>query len=595
MLRPRNKLIAILVAILLLAGGGWWWKNHDKAEPAPKRVAIGSSGLYAAGPDAAKLTAKPVKRVKTEKLVSERLTKPYDIRVKGDKLSAPVTLWIPTTAKPGDSVMLASKHPGKPWDYFGSERGDVKVERIDGVNYLRATVPHLSIDIGFSPRDWITDQWKAALNKSTAGVYVDKSIPKCRDQATAGKLGYGLGVAQKGAITACVGYNNDAAELIVKNIKRYPLVAKHPDFKRVKGPASQLAAAALDFDGSKSTTLMPGDTVTLSKQLEVGRHAQVKTEFNGWTQNMYRVDVSIHALVQMYSIMRGGKADYNDIADIMLQIVDCRNAIHKSAAGEVINSCFSPQIMQKIAKKTGSPVDRAAVVGEFGNGLSTWLVSETTSAIDTIRGGDRATLQLNRHAPKAPKYDLPHRCGEASSGGTVTILENSVSCEEALAVAAAYGRGAAQPRTITSKDCVKSGCVITGSWKCGTVSEGETECWKGTALIRNGSPVTANFRGTWHTHNMTITVTSGTKGRIDWGETGNYSATFTYSPFGDTGYARIKSSTMQSPKTNEYYGFKVGASYTMKLDGYMLSMTNGSDPSDSVAGCGRGHETDCGM
>ena len=593
-MRLKNKLIIFAVVIALVAGGLAWWK-FGKSTPQPDRVSIGS-GLFAAGPDADELSAKPVKTVKTEKFVSKRLTKPYDVRVKGGKLSAPVTLWIPTTAKPGDPAMLASKHPGKPWDYFGPERGDVKIERIDGVNYLRATVPHLSIDLGFSPRDWITEQWHNVLRKTTLGIHIDTTPPKCRDQQTAGKLGYGLGVTKQHAVTACVGHHNGAAEVVVKSTKRYSLVVTHPGFKRIGSPAAQLSVAALGkFDTKDRTTLMPGDSVTLSRSLEVGKHGVIKAELDGWTQNLSRVDVAIRAIAQMYELIAtGSKAKYAKIANLVLQSTDCTNAISSGNVADLGSSCFPPDLMEKVAKESKVPVDKTAVATDFGSGLSTWLVSELSS-LETAVGGDRAEIWLNRHASKAPKYTLPHRCGEASSGGTVTILENSVSCEEALAVAAAYGRGAAQPRTITSKDCAKDGCVITGSWKCTTVSEGETECGKGTALIHNGSPITESFRGTWHTHNFTITITSGTKGRIDWGEVGSYSATFSYSTLGDDGFARITSSTLQAEKPNEYYKFKVGDYYTMKVDGYMLTMTNTEDPGDSVGACGRGHESDCGM
>lgn len=594
-MKQLGRIIAVL-AVIALVVGGLWWKSSRHDDPPKKWVPI-SSGVYASGADASRLTARPTK-AKLEKLALATLTKPYEVKAKGgDALSSPVTLRLPTTAKPGDVALLASKNPGKPWEYLGPKDGKVTIVTLKGKNYLQATVSHLSIKLGFSPVDWIKDQWNDALVKASGGLKADTSIPKCHDSATAGKLGYGLGVAQKGAITACVGYKNDAAELIVKNVKRYPLTVWHRDLRRTKGPASQLGVAALTkFDAADHTTLMAGDTVVLSKKLDYGKHAEVTTELNSWTRNLYRLDVAMHAVAQMYEAMRG-KVPYGDIANLVLQGVDCTNAINKASVTDLVSACFSPQVMEKLTEKSGVPVDRAAAAGEFANGLSTWLMSEITSVWDVSRG-DRAILWLNRHAPPAPKFKLPHSCGQNDYTGAVTILENSVTCAEALDVAAAYGRGAFQPRTITSKNCdvlAKKVCAITGSWKCTTVSEGETECAKGSALIHNGSPIAVSFRGTWHTHNVTITVTSATTGRIDWGEVGSYSATFAYSVSDDSGLARIKTSTMQKVAPNEYNAFKVGAYYNMKLDGYLLSMTNTSDPNDGIAGCGNGHQSDCGM
>lgn len=598
--KPRIKIIAAIVALALLVGGVLWWRSsRDDSTTEQRRVSIGN-GLFASGGDATKLVAKPAK-VKAEQLAQKWLTKPYDVQVKGGgNLTSPVTLWLPTTAKPGDLAMLASKHPGKAWDYFGPGRGDVRVVAIDGRNYLRATVPHLSIDIGFSPVDWMRDQWRAALSKATANLYVDTSVPKCRDQATAGKLRYGLGVAQKGAITACVGYYENAAELIVKNIKRYPLVVHHKGLKRTKSPTSQLSAAALTkLDDANETTLMSGDTVTLSKALQPGQHATVTTEYNGWTQNMYRVDVAIHAIVQMYEIMRGGKVNYNDIASLVLQSADCTNAIAKATVTDLMSSCFPPQLMEKVAKMGGGVANRTAVVEEFGNGLSTWLVSEASSVLDIAKGNDRAELWLNRHVAPAPGYKLPHTCADYGHGDAIVITKGSVGCAEAIAVGLSYGRDGGNPRYIDAAACAvahgsKSACTaVTGKWYC-YGGEGLTGCKKGDSVIERGIDFLSTFVGTWHTHDMTISIKTAGSGTVEWREEAkSYKATFTYGTTNAVGMATITSSTKQTRGTG-YYAFKVGDTYRMTLSegNTMLTMVNTSDPGDSIAGCGKG--VDCG-
>lgn len=519
----RRKLVIILLTLALVLGGSYWASTF-KDSPPGKRVSIGG-GLLAEGQLATELEATPT-TAKTEPFVTA-VTDPYEVTVGGElsgegKLAKPVTLYLPTAADPGSLVMLASKDPGKPWEYLGPQDG-VQVIAIGDKHYVKATVSHLSIKLGFSPTNWLQERWEEFIQKFSGGLLKQTEQPKCDDNITAQNRGYRLRVMQKNVLFGCLGYKNDKGQVHLTNRKGYPVTVWHKGFEVTQKPPFQISVAAMSkLDNAEHTTLMPGETMTVAKAVKPGEEAKIIAEFGKTAQSMARFDVALRALVEMYDIMTGGggKGKFLKGAQTFLRNADCFNAIKAGNVVEGLSKCFPAKAIDDFKEVFGlQGMILAPVLAIYG--LLDWTVAEISAVIDSAKGDDKAYIGLVRL--EQPKYKLPHQCADYGNGDTVTIMKGTVTCDEAIEVALSYNRDSKNPRDITAKDCAGASgkpCThFTGTWHC-SGGEGLTGCDKGENQVYRGSispPENVNLAGHYYNQGIEVTIDSDGNGTIDWG------------------------------------------------------------------------------
>lgn len=557
----RRRLIIVCIILALLAGGIAWWQLSN--DDAPKRRSIGN-GILASGPDANKLTANRTTAT-TEPFVTT-VTDPYDVTVEGElsgqgKLTNPVTLYLPSTAKPGDTVMLASKDPGKPWEYLGPQDG-VKVVTIGDEHYVKATVSHLSIKLGFSPIYWLQERWEESIQKFSGGLLKEIKQPTCNDNITAQNRGYRLRVMQKNVLFGCLDYKNNKGQVRLTNRKGYPVTVWHKGFEVTQKPPFQISVAAMSkLDNAEHTTLMPGETMTVAKAVKPGEEAKIIAEYGRAAQAMTRFDVSIKALAEMYDIMKGGgtKSRYLKAAQVFLQGTDCINAIKAGNIVESVSKCFPASAVDKFKEVFGlEGMILAPVLAIYG--LIDWTTAEISAVIDEAKGDDKAYIGLVRLAQ--PKYKLPHQCADYGGGDTVTIMKGTVTCDEAIEVALSYNRDSKNPRDITAKDCAGANgkpCThITGTWHC-YGGEGLTGCDKGDNKVYRGSIAEPQedylvdntpLAGHYYHQGIELTIDKHGNGTIKWACPSKDSCTATFAPMtseADPLWVGIKSSDYSGP------------------------------------------------
>jgi hypothetical protein len=505
-----------------LVGGIAWWQLSD--DDTPKRRTIGN-GILASGPDTAKLTANRT-TTKTAPFVTA-VTDPYDITVEGElsgqgKLAKPVTLYLPTAAKPGSLVMLASKDPGKPWEYLGPRDG-VQVVAIGDKHYVKATVSHLSIKLGFSPANWLQERWEEFIQKFSGGLLKNIEQPKCNDNITAQNHGYRLRVMQKNVLFGCLDYKNDKGQVRLTNRKGYPVTIWHKGFEVTQKPPFQISVAAMSkLDNAEHTTLMPGESMTVAKAVKPGDEAKIIAELGKTAQSMARFAGALRALVEMYDIMKGGggKSKYLKGAQTFLRSADCSNAIKAGNVVEGLSKCFPAKAIDDFKEVFGlEGMILAPVLAIYG--LIDWTAAEISAVIDAAQGDDKAYIGLVRL--EQPKYTLPHQCADYGDGDTITIMKGTVTCDEAIEVALSYNRDSKNPRDITAKDCAGANGTpckhFTGTWHC-YGGEGLTGCDKGGNQVYRGSispPENIALAGHYYNQGIEVTIDDNGNGTINWG------------------------------------------------------------------------------
>lgn len=335
---------------------------------------------------------------------------PIDEITPTGKLPAPMTLRFKLSKqlKADDVAFLAtSEEPGGPWTLLQPTISS------DGW-YASVQTDHLSWwqPLWYDLKAAASDFKKEIVDAVSGDMTTEAEKPHCDNEPQARQDNYAIASSAKETLYWCFGIEGGARVLKVVNRMRYPLEVSHLGFT-----VNQQAGWTLDLDqvarltSGQTTILYPFEEVDYTVSLPLSSRALIATQFSGYAQSLYRLEVGVTTLVNILDLFGAGTlhaaAKYSkdwfvksaDVVNSFLGIKNCANVLvhvfHGDArAGDVISGCFTPANIMKALGWKGLLLAPLMAVGS----LVEYFHSELNSAVDQITGRDKYQILVSRFA-----------------------------------------------------------------------------------------------------------------------------------------------------------------------------------------------------
>jgi hypothetical protein len=396
-------LLTLVVALVIGLICGGVFDNNDHAYSKSSNKSIGA-GVAATGkiPGSLKATVVP-KQSAPYKLV-QFLSPVIDITPSG-QLPKPITLSLPLSnpVTTGTKVYVAVNATHKSADW------QVRLGKLsaDGQS-VRITTDHLSWWQTFIvDPNGTYDEFQKNVVFALTGVdqiLVDAKRPSCKNSSAASNSEYTVSATTKEAIYYCFGSDSNAHTVKVTNRKNYPINVRYSGMAVAdRGHTDGVFTRLRKFAGSNTVILFPSDTATFNVDLKRGGQAWLKTDFSGWAEHLYRLDIALEGLV---TVATEGKVIGADVVkgekifklmDSLLSVEACQSAVKNDDLLHTLVHCLQPDKLVEFfglggaAMMLGTVSSAATVAG--------WLKGELNSTLDNIRGNDKAYVAISRQLP----------------------------------------------------------------------------------------------------------------------------------------------------------------------------------------------------
>lgn len=407
----RRALIALGVVVALILGVIGYRQYAHKVAAAPIPVAAQAFRTIGAGVDEA--TAGPSNAKATTvtetppafgtgaKPLATALTGLVQVTPSGD-LGRQSVLRFKLNHKvaSGDRVFIATREANTgPWQFV------TPTISADGL-YAIVTTRHFSfwqtwlLNIGNLASTFSTDVVDTLTGRTEAP---DK--PKCTQDyfgPNAPKDNYKVAsTTNTSTIYWCFGVENSQHILRVVNRQSYPIQFAFPKGVTVLDHGtfgiSAEHMANLGVSAGHAIVLQ-GDSMTFKLNLSSGETARFVSEFSGWAQQLYTLDVGFDSLVAILTKFGLGDGIGTDTPKAfeqinkMLGVRDCLTAVRNGHPGEIYAACFPELASGDPFGKIGTLIVLSVVT--FVTTLATYFTEAFQSMYDSIAGKDRYTVEV---------------------------------------------------------------------------------------------------------------------------------------------------------------------------------------------------------
>jgi hypothetical protein len=398
----------LLVILALIAGGvGWHFLSSDDVKKPEPFVKIGS-GVWRAQGDPDRMKAAPIKvnglpypsRLKSI-ITPVEITPSGALGTKdGKPTRATLRFKLNRKVDPAKDFVrvVTSETDTDSWQYITPTISP------DGW-YAEVTTRHLSKwDVLWSTSKDIALDFAKGLYHGLTGTNENPQKPKCGNAPGKGDLsGYAANYTDKNTAYVCLNKEDGGAALYMVNRKSYPLSIWRTDNIKVTDKGETNAKWGNLFSsapGKNKFILWPGDKARFSFTFKPGDSGRVNTEFSGYAQSLYRLDVGLSSLFTIYSrfgiktpALHSNK--YYRFMKGMLAVRDCANAIYfQKGAGQIYAACFPELAAGDPFGKIGTEI--VLTIVKFCTSLGAYMNSEFRSLVDSFKHDDQFSVLVGR-------------------------------------------------------------------------------------------------------------------------------------------------------------------------------------------------------
>lgn len=309
-------------------------------------------------------------------------------------LRSPVTLRF-TLDHPVDvkhrAVFIASRDSADdPWQFQPATV-------IDGGRVATVRVTHFSdwwpFDVNIDAM--VKSFQDEVMNALTGGTYNAVDKPHCDNEDTAKTDGFEIKSSSTSTVYWCFGIEDGQRIVRVVNNRSYPLQLSHQNMSVKTMPAMQYDFRHLAQFGNTRTILMPGESVTYIVKATPAQKAWVRTEFSGYAQSLYNLDVAVESLITIFAKLGGkelkGAAVYRAM-DMFMGFRDCGNDVKAKNYGGMFIHCFSGANMVKVFGLKAVLLAPLTAVGT----IAAWFKSSTDGVIQMWTGEANYTIVITK-------------------------------------------------------------------------------------------------------------------------------------------------------------------------------------------------------
>ena len=472
----RNLIIAVIAAFALLVGTvgyNLWQSNTAKKEPALTKATerpIGNSTTATGDgvPTDIKSTRLHVAVPLTDKSLVRSQGAIQQI-TPGGPLSKPLTLRFKLQHKVNPkhrAVFVATRENSRQaWSYQPA------VLAKDGTSATVQT-SHLS---DWWPFDLDLDAMIQAfeddvMSATTGGLYMNVQQPTCKNEDEARHDDFSITSSSGDTVYWCFGVEDGDRIVRVINNRAYPLQLTSRNMVVKTKPASQWDARHLGQFG-KWIYLMPGESATYKVTAPRGEKATIDTEFSGYAQSLYNLDVATDALTTILAKL--GTKQLKDwqkykAMDKLLDYQDCANDVVAKNFGGMFVNCFG---FKQLSEVFGFKAALLAPLTAIGS-VATWFKSSLNAFGDMWNSRSNYSIVVLQ-APKVNENLKPyigiwaiHTLGaEIKSDGSGHLdwhgFKGSRRIDYTAQFTVSFSNGAVYA-TVTSSDVTTSSSPETG-------------------------------------------------------------------------------------------------------------------------------------
>lgn len=199
------------------------------------------------------------------------------------------------------------------------------------------------------------------FNTISSDLFTTAQKPTCANEPAARVEGYSIDSSYKNTLYWCFGIEDGARVLKVVNRKPYALELTHPGLT-----VKHIDNFNLDFDqlarwGSGTTSILyPFEEEDFNVDVPPGKQAGVFTEYAGFAQSLFQLQVGVEALASVLSLFgatdigfkdlvtpKGLKLVLNWMQALLLDARDCANAMFPPDPAKVFSGCLQPENIVK--------------------------------------------------------------------------------------------------------------------------------------------------------------------------------------------------------------------------------------------------------
>jgi hypothetical protein len=278
------------------------------------------------------------------------------------------------------------------WEYLDTEIS------ADG-RYATVTIEHLSwfTTIFLNVGKLLDDVGEELFGALTGDLLTEAEEPECENEDAAREDGYVIDSSAKDTLYWCFGIENDQRILRVVNRQNYPLSVEYTGLTLEERDAEFSFQQIAKYTPDGSSVLLPYETATYSLDLEVGEGAGLSTEFSGYAQSLYRLDVAVQVLVAMMTKLGSDAisdtAYYSwELIDTLLSNGECGVATFQDDFAKAVTTCIPWDMMLELVGPKAVLLWPLVAASTLAN----YLLSEVESVYDMLNGYDEYQVWIER-------------------------------------------------------------------------------------------------------------------------------------------------------------------------------------------------------
>jgi hypothetical protein len=279
----------------------------------------------------------------------------------------------------------------------------------------------------------------------TSNAFAEARPPRCAEESRARTEGYSITSDSKDTVYWCFGIEGNRRILRVVDRRRYPLSVGHQGLTTLtQGHWNGLATLSRVASGQRAV-IAPSESVTFRVDARDGSHALLRTEFDGFGQSLYQLQVGVQTALELLTAFGFRSATAAVEASARLAgITNCATALENPPdVGALIRKCFS---VRNLIEAFGTralliaPIMLASTFIEF-------FRSEFNALGDQLNRRDRYAIRIAtvRAQPISPTdlYSAPvpslcgHQPGTLVNGELpgIPAVEGAVALDEDIPIA----------------------------------------------------------------------------------------------------------------------------------------------------------------
>ncbi len=398
-----------IVVLVLLASG-----CHATKSPVCGARAVGHGVMFAGPSQPANSRVNVVRAVDLHVPNTFALSDTFELLPSGP-LANPITVTVPinTTVSSDQAVVVATAEtPQGPWDFLA---GSIGRDR----RSVSFTTSHFSLFgiRGVDVRAQFEAFRKDFLDPLSGSFLAEAQKPRCASEREARGDGYSITSTPSSTLYWCFGMSGDNRILRVVNNRRYPLEVTHPGLPMIAGGDIHLDLRQLSRSISGNMSIIgPREAATFRVSLAPDTRSIVSTQFDGFGQSLYALQVGVQALVNILTRFgQGSKLKSAQITSDLLQANSCTEALRRGPAA-VLGGCFNPHELWRALGVKALLVMALMVFGP----MFEFFHSEFNFLGDQFNHRDRyqVTISRARRSSPTPNNGSQTSSGSSSPGGT---------------------------------------------------------------------------------------------------------------------------------------------------------------------------------